>query len=79
MVERLLHRAVASFEAARRVAVLPPGHRERRLHGHGFKARLLAELPSGWGGFDGAETDALSEILRGAVEALDYRDLNEVL
>ncbi len=79
MTERLFHKAAARFEAARRVPVLPPGHRGRRLHGHGFKARLLAELPPGWGGFDGAETTALGEALRGAVEGLDYRDLNEQL
>ncbi|WP_462320613.1 6-carboxytetrahydropterin synthase [Halochromatium sp.] len=79
MTERLFHKAAASFEAARRLAALPPGHPSARLHGHGFKARLLAELPPAWGGFDGAETDALDVALRGAVEGLDYRDLNEQL
>ncbi len=79
MTERLYHQAAAAFEAARRVAVLPPGHRARRLHGHGFKARVLAELPPAWGGFDGAETEALAAALGDSVEALDYTDLNERL
>ncbi len=79
MAERLFYKAAAGFEAARRLAELPPGHRGRRLHGHGFKARLLAELPPGWGGFDGAETEALGAALSDLVDALDYRDLNELL
>ncbi|MEA1051997.1 6-carboxytetrahydropterin synthase [Lamprobacter modestohalophilus] len=79
MSERLFHKAAAGFEAARRLPTLPLGHQEQRLHGHSFKARVLAELPAGWGGFDGAETDALADALRGAIEALDYRDLNQQL
>lgn len=79
MTERLLHQAAAGFEAARRVAALALGHRGRRLHGHSFKARLVAELPAGWGGFDGAETEALAQALQGVVERLDYRDLNQQL
>lgn len=79
MSERLFHKASAGFEAARRLPTLPLGHQEQRLHGHSFKARVLAELPAGWGGFDGAETDALTDALRGAIEVLDYRDLNQQL
>ncbi len=79
MAERLYHQAAASFEAARRIPVLAPGHRARRLHGHGFKARVLAELAPAWGGFDGAETEALAAALAASVAALDYSDLNERL
>lgn len=76
MAERLFHRAAVPFEAARRIAVLPSEHRARRLHGHSFCSRVLAELPPGWGGFDGAETDTLSAALGRAVAPLDYADLN---
>ncbi|MFD2113558.1 6-carboxytetrahydropterin synthase [Thiorhodococcus fuscus] len=79
MTEQLFHVAAAPFEAARRVAILPEGHRARRLHGHSFLAKVRARLPGGWGGFQGAEAGALSDALARAVEVLDYRDLNELL
>ena len=79
MSERLLHTAAAPFEAARRVSILPEGHRSRRLHGHGFLARVRADLPPDWAPFPGGETGALSEALKTCVAALDYRDLNEQL
>ena len=79
MTERLLHTAVAPFEAARRVSILPSGHRSRRLHGHSFLAKVRADLPPDWVPFTGAETGALSEALTTCVAALDYRDLNEQL
>jgi 6-pyruvoyltetrahydropterin/6-carboxytetrahydropterin synthase len=76
MTERVYHAAAAPFEAARRVEILPAGHRSRGLHGHSFLARLRAALPAGWGGFPGAETEALAEATRDGVAALDYADLN---
>ncbi|MBK1716391.1 6-carboxytetrahydropterin synthase [Thiocystis violacea] len=79
MSERLFHVAAAPFEAARRVAILPEGHPSRRRHGHGFLARVRAELPTDWASFPGAETDDLGEALTGCVGALDYRDLNDFL
>ena len=79
MGERILHTAVAPFEAARRVSILPSGHRSRRLHGHSFLAKVRADLPPDWAPFPGAETGALSEALNTCVAALDYRDLNEQL
>ena len=79
MSEHLFHVAAAPFEAARRVSILPAGHRCRRLHGHGFLARARVELPAGWAPFPGAESDALTERLHTCVDALDYRDLNELL
>lgn len=79
MQERLFYQAASSFEAARRIDQLPLGHPARGLHGHGFKVRVMAELPPGWGGFDGAETDALADALCRSVEPLDYADLNRQL
>ena len=73
------HLAAAPFEAARRLAILPRGHRARRLHGHSFLARVRARLPAGWAPFAGAETGALAAALAGCVAALDYRDLNDQL
>lgn len=79
MKEQLLHVAAAPFEAARRVSILPKGHRSRRLHGHSFLAKVRAELPSGWAPFPGAETDELEQRIAECVGLLDYRDLNEHL
>jgi len=71
--------ASACFESARRVAVLPVGHRSRRLHGHSFRASVFAELPSGWGSFPGGEVDALHARLQERIAPLDYCYLNDVL
>lgn len=79
MQERLYYQAASSFEAARRLDLLPLGHPARGLHGHGFKVRVMAELPPGWGGFNGAETDALADALCRSIEPLGYADLNRQL
>lgn len=79
MSERIFHTSTAPFEAARRVSILPIGHRSRRLHGHGFLARVRAELPADWAPFPGGETGALADALNRAVATLDYTDLNEHL
>jgi 6-pyruvoyltetrahydropterin/6-carboxytetrahydropterin synthase len=76
MTARLFYVAAAPFEAARRVAMLPVGHRCRGLHGHSFWTRVRAELPSGWAPFPGGETQALSAVLGTAITPLDYADLN---
>jgi 6-pyruvoyltetrahydropterin/6-carboxytetrahydropterin synthase len=79
MSVRLFHVAAVPFEAARQVAILPPGHRSRRLHGHGFLARVRADLPTAWSGFPGGEVEDLHLALGRCVAALDYRCLNELL
>jgi 6-pyruvoyltetrahydropterin/6-carboxytetrahydropterin synthase len=79
MTETLYHTAAVPFEAARRVHILPPGHRSRRLHGHSFIARVRAALPEGWGTFPGAETEQLRSKLAACVSGLDYDDLNRHL
>ncbi len=71
--------ACAPFEAACRIEQLPHGHPSRRLHGHSYAARVRARLPDGWGGFAGAETEALAARLADAVAPLDYGLLNEYL
>ena len=76
MTPRHFHGAAAPFEAARRVQILPVGHRCRDLHGHSFWARVRAELPTGWAPFPGGETQALGAALNAAVAPLDYADLN---
>lgn len=79
MSETLLYTAAAPFEAARRVLVLPPGHRCRNRHGHGFVARLRAGPGAARAAFPGGETAALAAALADCVADLDYRDLNEVM
>jgi 6-pyruvoyltetrahydropterin/6-carboxytetrahydropterin synthase len=79
MTERLFHLATAPFEAARQVAILPEGHRARRLHGHSFTARVRAELPASSAPFPGGESSALVDALSACVARLDYSDLNQHL
>ncbi|GAB3647284.1 6-pyruvoyl trahydropterin synthase family protein [Ramlibacter alkalitolerans] len=71
--------STASFEAARQVAILPHGHRSRRLHGHSFNATVFAELRRGWGGIPGSEVSALGARLRECIAPLDYSLLNDHL
>ena len=79
MLTHTLHTAAASFEAARHVDILPPGHRSRRLHGHSFLARVRCALPAGWAAFAGGEVDQLRGLLQQQIGQLDYRLLNEQL
>jgi len=79
MSERLYTVAATPFEAARRVDILPGGHRARRLHGHSFLARVRAKLPLEWAPFPGGETDGLTDRLRAVVAPLDYALLNDHL
>jgi len=79
MSERLLFSAAVPFESARRVEILPEGHRSRQLHGHSFLARIRAELPEGWNSFPGGEVDALQEKLGRCVSSFDYDYLNNHL
>ncbi len=79
MTERLYTVVAAPFEAARRVDILPAGHRARRLHGHSFLVRIRARLPAGWAPFPGAEIDTLAAQLAECLAPLDYALLNEHL
>lgn len=75
----VLTSASVEFNAARRVTVLPEGHRCRSLHGHGFRTSVFAELPAGWSRYPGGEVDALRRQLERCVAPLDYADLNTVV
>lgn len=79
MAEQLLFAAAVEFESARRVTLLPEGHRSRRLHGHSFLAKVRVALREGWASFPGGEVDGLRDRLSSAVAPLDYNDLNQQL
>ena len=79
MSDQLLFAAAAGFESARRVTLLPEGHRSRRLHGHSFLAKVRVALPDGWASFPGGEVHELQAKLALAVAPLDYSDLNQQL
>jgi 6-pyruvoyltetrahydropterin/6-carboxytetrahydropterin synthase len=79
MTEQLLFAAAAEFESARRVTLLPEGHRSRRLHGHSFLAKVRVALPDSWASFPGGEVDALRDRLASVIAPLDYNDLNQQL
>ena len=78
-MSHLLYTAAAPFEAACHIDLLPEGHRSRRVHGHGYIARVRTPLPAGWAAFPGGEVDGLRDCLAAAVAPLDYRDLNELI
>ncbi|CDH43666.1 6-carboxytetrahydropterin synthase [Candidatus Contendibacter odensensis] len=69
--------AAAPFEAARQVECLPEGHRARRLHGHGFLARIRAEISPAASPVPDAEE--YEQRLVAEVAALDYRLLNDLI
>src|SRR5262245_8786769 len=71
--------AATGFEAARRVTVLPEGHRFRRLHGHSFVAQVRVQVPNGWAPFPGGEVGELQKRLASCVAPLDYNELNREL
>jgi 6-pyruvoyltetrahydropterin/6-carboxytetrahydropterin synthase len=77
--EQLLYVAAAGFEAARRVTLLPEGHRSWRLHGHSFVADVRCALPLQWASFPGGEVEELKQTLIATTRRLDYRDLNREL
>lgn len=79
MSDAIHYVAAVPFEAARHVDMFPEGHRSRRLHGHGFLARVRASLPSGWASFPGAETEEIRAAVARRVACLDYNLLNTYL
>jgi 6-pyruvoyltetrahydropterin/6-carboxytetrahydropterin synthase len=79
MFDQLYYAAGATFEAARTVKILPPGHRSRRLHGHSFVTKIRAHIPDGWAPFPGGEVGELRRRLEACVAPLDYNDLNHVI
>ena len=77
MIERILFTSAVNFEAARRVTLLPEGHRSRRLHGHSFLAKIRTTFPTALSLFPGAEVSELRKLLSNAVLPLDYQSLND--
>ena len=71
--------AHAPFEAARRVEILPEGHRSRGLHGHSFVAKALAEVNDDWADYPGIEAELFQRRLALCVESLDYTLLNNLV
>jgi 6-pyruvoyltetrahydropterin/6-carboxytetrahydropterin synthase len=69
----------APFEAARQVAILPEGHRARKIHGHSFLASLHVAMPPGMAEYPGGEVDTIKARLEHQIQHLDYRLLNEVM
>lgn len=75
----ILHAASSRFEAARQVEMLPPGHRCRGMHGHGFTATAYATVPTEWVAYPGGEVAALQQQINRCAEILTYGVLNEHL
>ena len=55
--------ATTGFESARRVEMLPEGHRCRSLHGHSFQATVFADFRGLGTVYPGGEVDALRQRL----------------
>jgi 6-pyruvoyltetrahydropterin/6-carboxytetrahydropterin synthase len=68
-----------TFEAARRLDEGAPDHRCRSVHGHSFRATVIAQLHDGWAPFPGCEVPALREKLEQRLSSLDYVDLNTLI
>ncbi len=67
-----------TFEAAHRLAELPPTHKCSRLHGHSFRVAVGIEGPVddalGWV----VDFDEIKSAFRPLLEILDHRYLNEI-
>ena len=79
MLDQLLYTATANFESARRVLILPEGHRSRQLHGHSFLTEIRCNLPEGWASYPGGEVEELKKKLTQVIAPLDYKELNHLL
>lgn len=67
------------FEAAHSLPHLPRNHKCSRPHGHSYKIEVVCrgEVDADWGWLiDYAE---ITKIVKPFIEALDHRDLNQVL
>ena len=79
MNQQVFYQAIAPFEAARKLSMLPSDHPAPRLHGHSFKAKLRTSLPGDWASFQGAEIDDLQMLLEKTTKPFDYAYLNDVM
>ena len=71
--------ASAGFEAACKINSLPASHRASRLHGHGFRVKVRAALPTGWAQHEGSEVAELDHHLKTILTPLDHRYLNDII
>lgn len=77
MTVALEYLVATRFEAARAVAILPVGHRSRRLHGHSFLAKVRV-TPSRKSNSN-INLHDIETALHQVCSRLDYRLLNEVI
>ncbi|MBS1214200.1 MAG: 6-pyruvoyl-tetrahydropterin synthase [Proteobacteria bacterium] len=77
MGERILHTAVAPFEAARQLPKVPQGNQCGRMHGHGFAVILHANQDR-VGGDIGVDFDQLGAIWAPVQAELHYACLNDI-
>ena len=79
VTQQLIYTIASSFEAARRIPLLPEKHRSSRIHGHSFLADARCLVPENWACFPGGEVEALRMTMNKAISPLDYRFLNEIV
>ena len=75
----ILHAASTRFEAARKIDLLPAGHRCARMHGHGFTATAHAAVATERAAYPGGEVAALQQRINRCTDILTYGVLNEHL
>lgn len=78
-IETVLTTASGRFEAARRVDILPAGHRCRAMHGHGFVATAFAAIPPHFVPYPGGEAAMLQRQVDRCVGQLTYGVLNDLV
>lgn len=79
LADRYFYLAAVPFESARKVDILPTGHRAATIHGHSFLAKVRTEIQASSVAFPGAEVTYLRDALLAAVAPLDYSLLNEAV
>ena len=79
MSDNLYYLTSAPFEAARKVEILPVGHRARNLHGHSFLARMVTKCPNDSSESAGDESFQVKDLFGRVVANLDYTLLNDLL
>ncbi|MBF0109320.1 MAG: 6-carboxytetrahydropterin synthase [Magnetococcales bacterium] len=79
MKESLFYTTMARFDAARRIDSLPQGHRQGRVHGHGFVVQVRARPPIAGSVPPGTEVAHLGRLSHECVAPLDHRFLNDLV
>jgi 6-pyruvoyltetrahydropterin/6-carboxytetrahydropterin synthase len=79
MSDNLYYLTSAPFEAARKVEILPVGHRARKLHGHSFVARMVTIASEDSPESVGRRSEEIEKLFGKTVAALDYSYLNDLL